>query len=123
MQKLFIIIYLCPSPGMCVFAWDNINELFCLLSSHHLDSVVFTSVCEMGESYFIHSLSSISSSFTPSSQYTDGHMSFLSACSQEQAAARGCSPSLLIWGRTLPPRGRREKLEKVFTEIIGTSCD
>lgn len=48
-----------------MFAWKNPNELFCLLSSHHLDSVVFTSVCETGESYFTHLLSSVSSSFTP----------------------------------------------------------
>lgn len=26
-------------------------------------------------------------------------------------------------GRTLPPRGRGEKLEIVFTEMIGTHCD
>lgn len=36
---------------MCVFAWENLNELFCLLFSHHPDSVVFTSVCETGESW------------------------------------------------------------------------
>lgn len=122
MQKLivFIIIYLYPSLGMYVFAWENLNELFCLLSSHHLDSVVFTSICKTGESYFTHLLSSVSFC-TP--QYTDGHMSFLPVCCQEQAAARGCSPSLLTQSRTLPPRGRREKLEIVFTEIIGTYCD
>lgn len=79
MQKLivFIIIYLYPSLGMCVFAWENPNELFCLLSSHPLDSVVFTSICETGESYLpIFCLPSPPPPH-PSSQFTDGHMSFL----------------------------------------------
>lgn len=99
MQTLIVFIIIYPSLGMCVFAWKNLNELFCLLFSHHVDCVVFTSVCETGESwdsvvftaYLTHLLSSIPSS-SPVHRWTHELPTYPLPGA---GVCKGCSPSLL----------------------------
>lgn len=97
----------------------DLNELFCLLSSHHLNSFVFqVSVRWENHTSPVFCLQLLS--FNPSYQHTDGHE--LSP-QREAGSSQVYAPPLLMRGRTLSPGGRRDKLKKVFAEIIGTCCE
>lgn len=97
MQKLilFVVIYLCPSLGVCV-GGKNLNELFCLLSSHHLNSFVFqVSVRWENHTSPVFCLQLFPSTPATSTQ-TD--TSFLH---REKRAAARCMPLLCLCGAGL----------------------
>lgn len=113
MQKLilFLVIYLYPSRGLCVCLWKNLTLMSCSVCCPPVVTWTLLSagVCKVEESYIT---VFVFISFPSPQLPVHRHMSFLPASSQKQAVARSSHP-LVIPGRTLPLRDRRQVRESL----------